>query len=150
MKEETKEKITPSSNPLESKQGSKFIQKTGRRKTAVARVRLIEGKGLITVNDKTVDEYFGDILNSKNTITEPLTLVGLDKKFDISVKVKGGGKAAQTEAVRLGVARAIIALDPKLRITVKKASFLTRDSRMKERKKYGLKRARKAPQYRKR
>ncbi len=131
-------------------QSAGFIQTTGRRKTAVARVRLIDGSGNVIVNDKNAEEYFSDIYNPKSIIKEPLILVALDKKFDISVKVKGGGKVAQVEAVRLGVARAIVSKDPKLKTTLKKAGFLTRDPRMRERKKYGLKRARKAPQFRKR
>jgi len=128
----------------------KFIQKTGRRKTATARVRLITGKGDVIINEKNVNEYFSDIYNALSLIKEPLTLVGFDKKFDISVNVKGGGKKSQIEAIKLGIARVLISTDEKLKTTLKKAGFLTRDSRMKERKKYGLKRARKAPQYRKR
>lgn len=147
-KPQTESKKSLKSGSLE--QGAKFIQTTGRRKTAVSRVRLIDGNGNIIVNDKSVREYFSDIYDPEDIIKEPLILVGLDKKFDISARVKGGGKVAQVEAVRLGVARAIISKDEKLKITLKKAGFLTRDSRMKERKKYGLKRARKAPQFRKR
>jgi len=128
----------------------RFVQKTGRRKTSVARVRIIPGKGEIVINDRPVDNYFSDIYDAKNIIIEPLVLAGLDKKFDISVKVEGGGKKSQIEAVRLGVARAVLTTDEGVKTTLKKAGFLTRDSRKKERKKYGLKRARKAPQYRKR
>jgi len=147
-KSQTENKKSLKSGSLEQSAG--FIQTTGRRKTAVARVRLIDGSGNVIVNDKNAEEYFSDIYNPKSIIKEPLILVALDKKFDISVKVKGGGKVAQVEAVRLGVARAIVSKDPKLKTTLKKAGFLTRDPRMKERKKYGLKRARKAPQFRKR
>ena len=129
---------------------SKFIQKTGRRKTATARVRIIAGKGEITVNDMPLKEFFQDIKRAETYIKEPLVLVGYDKKFDISVKVSGGGKKGQLEAVRLGLARSLVAHDESLKTTLKKNELLTRDSRMKERKKYGLKRARKAPQYRKR
>lgn len=129
---------------------AKFIQKTGRRKTAIARVRLIPGKGDIIVNEKTVKEYFSDIFNSEEIIKEPLKLVGLSDKFEISAKVSGGGKKAQIEALRLGVVRCILEQNKELRSTLKKAGFLTRDPRMKERKKYGLKRARKASQFRKR
>jgi small subunit ribosomal protein S9 len=161
---ETKEKFTPhlagesepqsegrkSLNSSPSKQGAGFIQKTGRRKTATARVRLVAGKGDVIINEKNVNDYFSDIYNALNLIKEPLALVGFDKKLDISVNVRGGGKKSQIEAIRLGIARVLISTDEKLKTTLKKAGFLTRDSRMKERKKYGLKRAHKAPQYRKR
>jgi len=129
----------------------KFIQKTGRRKTAIVRVRLLKpGKGHIIVNEQPVDHYFSDIYRAENHILKPLILVGLDKKFELSIKVEGGGKNAQIDAIKLAIARTIISYDEKYKTTLKKEGFLTRDSRMKERKKYGLKRARKAPQFRKR
>lgn len=127
-----------------------FIQATGRRKTSISRTRLAKGAGNIIINEKPVDLYFEDIYAANTKIIKPLVLVGLDKKFDIQAKVQGGGKNSQIDAIRLGVARAIIIYDKSLKTTLKKAGFLTRDSRAKERKKYGLKRARKAPQYRKR
>ncbi|NTU69505.1 30S ribosomal protein S9 [bacterium] len=133
-----------------AEKASKFIQKTGRRKTATARVRIIAGKGVITVNNMPLKDFFQDIKGAETYIKEPLVLVGYDKKFDISVIVSGGGKKGQLDAVRLGVARALVSHDEALKTTLKKNELLTRDSRMKERKKYGLKRARKAPQYRKR
>lgn len=133
-----------------AEKASKFIQKTGRRKTATARVRIIAGKGDIVINNMPLKAFFQDIKGAETYIKEPLVLVGYDKKFDISVIVSGGGKKGQLDAVRLGVSRALISHDETLKTTLKKNDLLTRDSRMKERKKYGLKRARKAPQYRKR
>jgi len=127
-----------------------FIQKTGRRKTSTARVRLLKGKGNITVNDKKFEDYFSDIKNAKDKITQPLVLIGKADKYDITVKVSGGGKHAQLQAVVMGLSRSLVSEDEVLRATLKKNGFLSRDPRMKERKKYGLKRARKATQYRKR
>ena len=123
---------------------------TGRRKKAVARVRLIPaGDGTITVNDKTLDEYFGlDTL--KYIVRQPLTLTDTAAKYDVIVNVVGGGFTGQAGAVRHGIARALLEAEPETRAALKKAGFLTRDSRMKERKKYGLKKARKAPQFSKR
>ncbi len=133
-----------------SPQDKEFIQSTGRRKTAIARVRLKKGSGEFVVNNKPVEEYFSDIINSKNKLIEPLTLVGLDKKFYIEARVLGGGKPSQLDAVKLGIARSLVVYNESLKTTLKKAGLLTRDSRAKERKKYGLKRARKASQFRKR
>lgn len=122
---------------------------TGRRKNAVARVRLMPGKGNIIINNRTLDEYFGmDTL--KYTVKQPLLLTETIDKFDIYVKVLGGGLTGQAGAIRLGIARALTKADSELRPVLKKAGFLTRDPRMKERKKYGLKKARKAPQFSKR
>ncbi|MDY6024517.1 MAG: 30S ribosomal protein S9 [Candidatus Borkfalkiaceae bacterium] len=123
---------------------------TGRRKKAVARVRLIPaGDGTITVNDKTLDEYFGlDTL--KYIVRQPLVLTDTAAKYDVIVNVIGGGFTGQAGAVRHGIARALLEAEPETRATLKKAGFLTRDSRMKERKKYGLKKARRAPQFSKR
>lgn len=120
----------------------------GKRKTSVARVRLYDGKGDIFVNDQPMEEYFfGTLIGN---VKAPLKLVEMLKRFDISVKVNGGGVASQADAVRHGIAKALIVFDPSLRTTLKRAGFLTRDSRVKERKKFGLKRARRAPQFSKR
>lgn len=123
---------------------------TGRRKKAIARVRLIpNGTGAIVINKKTIDEYFGlDTL--KLIVRQPLVLTESESKYDVMVNVCGGGYTGQAGAIRHGIARAIVLAEPELRPTVKKAGYLTRDSRMKERKKYGLKKARKAPQFSKR
>ncbi len=123
---------------------------TGRRKKAIARVRLIpNGKGIITINKKDIDEYF-DHETLKFIVRQPLALTGNETKFDINVNVVGGGYTGQAGAIRLGISRALIKAEENLRPELKKAGFLTRDSRMKERKKYGLKKARKAPQFSKR
>jgi small subunit ribosomal protein S9 len=123
---------------------------TGRRKTAVARVRLFpNGDGTIIVNGKDSNQYFGrEALTS--TIRAPLRLLDMGGRFNASVKVVGGGISGQAGAVRHGIARALVRADEEWKPTLRKAGYLTRDSRMKERKKYGLKRARKAPQYTKR
>lgn len=122
---------------------------TGRRKTAVATVRLMVGKGRFTVNGQPMGEYF--TLNRwQSTALGPLKELGESSKYDVSVQVHGGGIAAQADAVRLGIARALVAGNEELRTTLKKSGFLTRDDRTKERRKYGLKKARKAPQFSKR
>ena len=123
---------------------------TGRRKKAIARVRLIPaGDGVITVNKKSLDEYFGlDTL--KFIVRQPLELVEAGAKYDVIVNVCGGGFTGQAGAIRHGIARALLEAEPETRGALKKAGFLTRDSRMKERKKYGLKKARRAPQFSKR
>ena len=123
---------------------------TGRRKSAVARVRLYPGSGEITVNGKTSRDYFGGRDLHQTTILQPLRLVGLVDRFDISVRVIGGGVSGQAGAVRHGISRALLRFDDELRPVLKRAKMLTRDARVKERKKVGLKRARKAPQYTKR
>lgn len=122
---------------------------TGRRKTAVARVRLIPGNGNFTVNNHTLEEYF-DYESLRDVAKAPLTLTGTLANFDVIVNVKGGGYTGQAGAVRHGVARALLEFDPDLRATLKRAGFLTRDARKKERKKYGLKKARRSPQFSKR
>jgi small subunit ribosomal protein S9 len=122
---------------------------TGRRKKAVARIRLVPGKGNITINDRPLDEYFG-LETLKVIVRQPLTLTNTEGKFDVIGKVIGGGFTGQAGAIRHGIARALIKADEDLRPALKKAGFLTRDPRMKERKKYGLKKARKAPQFSKR
>ncbi len=122
---------------------------TGRRKKAVARVRLVAGKGAIIVNKRELDTYFGlDTL--KNIVRQPLELTDTLGKYDVLVNVQGGGFTGQAGAIRHGIARALSKADESLRPALKKAGFLTRDPRMKERKKYGLKAARRAPQFSKR
>ena len=126
-----------------------YYYATGKRKTSVARVRLLEnGAGELTVNDKPFKEYFHGIQPEK--ILSPLLLTSHKQTFDISVKANGGGKDSQSEAIRHGISRALILFDPALRSILKKAGFLRRDSRIHERKKPGLKRARRAPQWAKR
>ena len=145
-----KETATKASAPSIKKSIHEYFYAAGKRKTAVARVRLYpKGKGLITVNAKPLNEYF-HLLTSAGIITSPLKMTGLSKEFDISVKVAGGGTSAQADAIRHGIARALLLYNDTLRTTLKKAGFLTRDSRIKERKKPGLKRARRAPQFSKR
>lgn len=122
---------------------------TGRRKTSVARVRLLPGSGNITINNRDIEEYFNyDTL--KVLVREPLTITDTLDKYDVFVNVEGGGFTGQAGAVRHGISRALINSDEELKPVLKKAGFLTRDSRMKERKKYGLKGARRAPQFSKR
>ena len=122
---------------------------TGRRKSSIARVRLVEGTGKITVNGKTLDEFFGaDTL--KVIVKQPLTVTNTLEKYDVISSVNGGGFSGQAGAIRLGVARALNEANAEFRPTLKSNGFLTRDSRAKERKKYGLKKARKAPQFSKR
>jgi small subunit ribosomal protein S9 len=128
-----------------------YYQGTGRRKGATARVRLFpSGTGTITVNDKAPEDHFGPRLLLQHTIRLPLVLTETQERFDVTVKIRGGGVRGQAEAMRLGIARALIEMDSELRPTLKKAGVLTRDARVKERKKAGLKRARKRPQYTKR
>ncbi|MCL1914139.1 MAG: 30S ribosomal protein S9 [Eubacteriaceae bacterium] len=122
---------------------------TGRRKKAIARVFLRPGTGKFTINGRDIEEYFGlDTL--KIIAKQPLTLTSLTEKFDVVVNVRGGGYTGQAGAIKHGLARALTMSDPTLRPEIKKAGYLTRDSRMIERKKYGLKKARKAPQFSKR
>jgi len=122
----------------------------GRRKTAVARIRLYPGSGQILINGRPASQYFGNRLLYRVMITEPLRLTGLQDHFDIRARVVGGGISGQAGAVRHGVARALLRFNPELRPVLKRAGLLTRDPRVKERMKPGLKRARKAPQYTKR
>ena len=122
---------------------------TGRRKNSIARVYLTPGKGKITINNRDIDDYFG-FETLKITLKEPLVIPDTVDKFDINCTVKGGGYTGQAGAVRHGISRALLEADNGLRPILKKAGFLTRDPRMKERKKYGLKKARKAPQFSKR
>lgn len=123
---------------------------TGRRKTSVARVRLYAGNGTFQINQKGAREYFGGRDLYQVLISEPLRLTNLFERFDVRITVSGGGLTGQAGAVRHGIARALIRFDPELRPALRRAGMLTRDARVKERKKVGLKRARKAPQYTKR
>jgi small subunit ribosomal protein S9 len=123
---------------------------TGRRKSAIARVRLVPGTGQLTVNGKPGDLYFQFNANYLGVIKAPLETLGMENDYDILVKAEGGGLTGQSDAVRLGIARALCQLDPGNRPPLKTEGYLTRDPRAKERKKYGLHKARKAPQYSKR
>jgi small subunit ribosomal protein S9 len=128
---------------------TQYYEGIGRRKTATARVRIINGSGNIVVNGKSGTEYFVR-LGDMQDILAPLHAAGLEGKLDVSVIVQGGGQTGQTGAVQHGLARALVEMDPALRPAMRAGGFLTRDARMKERKKPGLKRARKAPTYTKR
>jgi small subunit ribosomal protein S9 len=126
-----------------------YFYGTGRRKTSIARVRIIPGSGVITINGRDIDDYFGlDTL--KLIVNQPFGVTGTAGTFDIIANVKGGGIAGQAGAIRHGLARALLQADPNYRAALKAAGFLTRDPRMKERKKYGLKAARRASQFSKR
>jgi small subunit ribosomal protein S9 len=138
--EEAKKQTVPSGT---------YFYGIGRRKMASVKVRLYPGKGEIMVNDFAATEYFGSS-EPQIEVEKMLTLVGKEKKYFISAKAAGGGKASQGDALKLGVARALIEADKEHRTTLKRVGYLTRDAREKERKKYGLKRARKAPQFSKR
>ena len=128
---------------------SNYFYGTGRRKSSVARVRVYPGTGKITINDRDIDDYFG-LETLKLIVRQPLALTGTAEKFDIVCRVAGGGVTGQAGAIRHGLSRALLQADENLRPALKKAGFLTRDPRMKERKKYGLKGARRAPQFSKR
>ena len=126
-----------------------YFYGTGRRKSSVARVRLFPGTGAITINGRSIDDYFG-LETMKLIVNQPFGVTGTVGKFDIVCLVNGGGISGQAGAIRHGVAKALLASNPEFRAALKKAGFLTRDPRMKERKKYGLKAARRAPQVSKR
>jgi small subunit ribosomal protein S9 len=126
-----------------------LIQSTGRRKTAVARVRLRAGSGQVVVNGRPIEGHF-TILTHRQQAVEPLRLTQTADVYDVDATIAGGGISGQADALRLGIARALVGLDEELRPQLKKAGLLTRDAREKERRKYGLKKARKAPQYSKR
>ncbi len=126
-----------------------LVQSTGRRKRAVARVRLRTGTGVITINKRPLENYFPSETH-RMVVTEPLRLTTTTEVYDIDATLDGGGPTGQAGALRLGISRGLVALDEDLRGALKKAGFLTRDAREKESKKYGLKKARKAPQYSKR
>ncbi len=122
---------------------------TGRRKNSVARVFLVPGEGNVVINNKPINEYFGR-QTLDMVVRQPIELTGAASRFDVQAKVLGGGISGQAGAIKMGIARALIQADPNLRPLLKKAGFLTRDPRMKERKKYGLRKARRAPQFSKR
>jgi small subunit ribosomal protein S9 len=126
-----------------------FNSGTGRRKTAVARVRLLPGEGEIVINGRSLAEHFGAAIDEAE-IRLPFRVTSTDGRYNAMIKVEGGGVTGQAGAVRHGIARALLEIDPEHRLVLRQAGLLTRDPRMKERKKYGLKRARKAPQYTKR
>ena len=126
-----------------------YFYGTGRRKNSVARVRVYNGTGKITINDRDIDDYFG-LETLKLIVRQPLAVAGVEGKFDIVVRVAGGGVSGQAGAIRHGLSRALLVYDENLRGELKKAGFLTRDPRMKERKKYGLKAARRPLQFSKR
>ncbi|MBQ4119407.1 MAG: 30S ribosomal protein S9 [Clostridia bacterium] len=130
-------------------EGQSYFYGTGRRKSSVARVRVYNGTGKITINDRDIDDYFG-LETLKLIVRQPLNLTGTADKFDIVCRVAGGGVTGQAGAIRHGISRALLQFDGELRSELKKAGLLTRDPRMKERKKYGLKGARRAPQFSKR
>ncbi len=131
-----------------AKASAKFYG-TGRRKKSIARVYLVPGKGNITINKRSIDEYFG-LETLKVVVRQPLVATETIDKYDVLVNVHGGGFTGQAGAIRHGISRALLQVDGEFRPTLKKAGFLTRDPRMKERKKYGLKGARRAPQFSKR
>ena len=123
-----------------------YFYGTGRRKDSVARVRVYQGTGKVTINDRDIDNYFG-LETLKLIVRSPLVLLGLEGKYDVVVRVSGGGVSGQAGAIRHGLSRALLQQSDENRAVLKKAGFLTRDPRMKERKKYGLKAARRAPQF---
>jgi small subunit ribosomal protein S9 len=126
-----------------------IAQATGRRKTAVARVRLLDGTGQFTLNGRSLDDFFPEP-SHRLRIVEPLKLTELEGRYDVSATLEGGGITGQSDALRLGIARALVEIDPDLRPALKKAGLLRRDDRKVERKKYGLRKARRAPQFTKR
>ena len=130
-------------------EGKPYFYGTGRRKSSVARVRVYQGSGKVTINERDIDDYFG-LETLKLIVRQPLNITDNADKFDIVCRVAGGGVTGQAGAIRHGIARALLQADENLRPALKKAGLLTRDPRMKERKKYGLKGARRAPQFSKR
>ncbi len=126
-----------------------LVQATGRRKESVARVRLYDGTGTMTLNGKPLEKYF-PTMAQRMRVLEPLRVAGAEGRYDIIAKLEGGGTTGQADALRLGIARGLIEIDPDLRGDLKKAGLLRRDARVVERKKYGLRKARRAPQYTKR
>lgn len=153
MVEKTQDTTNPTSTEEvkdTAKKKEEYLYAVGRRKTSVAQVRVYKrGDGKVIVNEKPLDKYFGT-KELVDTAISPLTLVGQLDKLDVTVKVLGGGSSGQADAVRHGIARALLLLNPNFRKPLKKAGYLTRDARKKERKKPGLKKARKAPQWKKR
>jgi len=130
-------------------EGKKYFA-TGRRKTSVARVWMESGNGAITINKRTMDDFFGGLEFKKATVRQPLELCGVADKYNVHINVQGGGITGQAQAIRHGIARTLTAIDEEMRGTLKKAFLLTRDSRKTERKKYGLKKARRRFQFSKR
>ncbi|MFH1104123.1 MAG: 30S ribosomal protein S9 [Actinomycetota bacterium] len=126
-----------------------LAQTVGRRKTSVVRVRLYDGAGKVTLNGKAIEVYFPSMAQ-RLRVLEPLRAVGAETRYDVEAQLEGGGTSGQTDALRLGIARALIEVEPELRPALKRARLLTRDARAVERKKYGLRKARRAPQYTKR
>jgi len=126
-----------------------LVQATGRRKTSVARVRLLDGTGQFTLNGKSLGDYFPEE-SHRIRVVEPLRITELEGRYDVSATLEGGGTTGQSDALRLGISRALVAIDPELRQILKKAGLLRRDDRKVERKKYGLRKARRAPQFTKR
>ena len=122
---------------------------TGRRKASVARVRFYDGTGSFSLNGRALDDYFPSLAN-RIKVTEPFRAVALEGRYDVHAQIEGGGTTGQTDALKLGIARALVEINPELRTTLKRAGFLTRDARVVERKKYGLRKARRAPQFTKR
>ncbi len=129
---------------------AKKFYATGKRKTAIARVWLTSGSGEVNVNKLSLEDYFGNIVDSRQKVDSPFILTDTVEKFDVVATLKGGGKSAQADALRHGIAKALLEVDPENRMTLKKAGLLTRDSRVKERKKYGKKGARASFQFSKR
>jgi small subunit ribosomal protein S9 len=142
-------KLKTPEKPAKAERKERFFYAVGKRKTSIARVRMYDnGKGNITVNEHPMEEYFfGEMIGN---VKSPLKLVELPKRFDIDVEAIGGGISSQADAVKHGIAKALVVFDPSLRILLKRGGFMTRDSRVKERKKPGLLRARRAPQWSKR
>jgi small subunit ribosomal protein S9 len=126
-----------------------IAQTVGRRKASVARVRIYDGTGSFSLNGRTLDSYFPSMAE-RLRVLEPLRTAGMDGRFDVHAHLEGGGTTGQADALRLGIARALVTANPELRSTLKKAGLLTRDARVVERKKYGLRKARRAPQFTKR
>ena len=126
-----------------------LVQTVGRRKTSVVRVRLIDGTGSMSLNDRPLEDYFASMAQ-RLRILEPIRTAGMDGRYDIAATLEGGGLNGQTDALRLGIARALCEVNPEVRRVLKKAGMLSRDARAVERKKYGLRKARRAPQYTKR
>ncbi|MFA6992875.1 MAG: 30S ribosomal protein S9 [Candidatus Gracilibacteria bacterium] len=147
-KKEKKTTVEPTA-PAAATQKGKYFYATGKRKTSVAKVRLYKGTGNITINDRPISKYF-TVKTLIGLIKSPFVLTGTSQKFDVVVKADGGGITSQAEAIRHGISKALIVSDPLSKPSLKKAGMVTRDSRIKERKKPGLKRARKGPQFSKR
>jgi small subunit ribosomal protein S9 len=126
-----------------------LVQATGRRKSSVARVRLYDGSGQVSLNGRSIDDYFPD-LALRLRVIEPLKLVDAEGRYDVHATIEGGGTTGQSDALRLGISRALVDIDPEYRLTLKREGMLTRDARRVERKKYGLRKARRAPQFTKR